>query len=174
MKETITDADDRDTPSNKFSALHLDELGDDEELCEPDATLSPEPRHTQTAANDYDVAPQDHELDLAILMVFEDAHRIRAEMQRVWNRLRTGEITLMHATLAVGLALQLVRRAGDYAIRVYEKVYLKDGDELCTSKFPTFTTRPTALRKELSMDAQKLPYASSRPCWKPSAPARGY
>jgi len=65
---------------------------------------------------DFDLELEESEVDFAIFSVFEVMHRIRAETQQIWHRLRAGEISIIYATLLITAALQLVRNAEEEAI----------------------------------------------------------
>jgi hypothetical protein len=58
------------------------------------------------------------ELDFAIFSVFEDVHRLRAEMQRIWMRLKDGDTTLVQATLCLAVVIELVRQAEEEALQL--------------------------------------------------------
>ena len=48
------------------------------------------------------------EIDFAIFSVFEDVHRLRAETQRLWARLKDGDMSLIQATLSLAAMMELV------------------------------------------------------------------
>lgn len=58
------------------------------------------------------------EIDFAIFSIFEDVHRLRAETQRLWTRLRDGDMSLIQATLSLASVIELVRRAEEEAMQL--------------------------------------------------------
>lgn len=70
----------------------------------------------------FDIEPMVAEMEFAFFAVFEDIRRVRAETQRVFRRLMADEICLLNATVSIGVAFDLIRKAEDEAMRVADMV----------------------------------------------------
>lgn len=102
--------------ANMFEALELEDVIDDDgegiaaSLDIGPATLQQQPTKA-TSKVEYQLQENDADIDFAIFTLFEDIHRIRAETKEIFRRLANGNITLIHATVAIAAALELVKQA---------------------------------------------------------------
>ncbi len=101
---------------NMFALLHVEETPE-----EPDdqAVFDHQPAKISNAVQ-YGTEEDESmtEIDFAIFSIFEDVHRLRAETQRNWERLRDGDMSLVQATLSLAAAIDLVRRAEEEVMQV--------------------------------------------------------
>lgn len=96
--------------TNMFEALELEDVVDKEgDYLMEESTHNP--ADAASYLESYQLQEKAADIDFAIYALFEDIHRIRAETKKIFRRLAAGDISLVHATLVVAAALQLVRQA---------------------------------------------------------------
>lgn len=64
-----------------------------------------------TATAEVELERSDEEIDFAIYCLFLDIYRILVETRKIWDRVKSRKLSIMHATLLIAAALDLVRRA---------------------------------------------------------------
>jgi hypothetical protein len=107
---------------NMFSSLQVEDTSEDanDQACITSQPASASPLTETDNSVQYGIEEDENmaEIDFAIFSVFEDVHRLRAETQRLWARLKDGDMSLIQATLSLGAMVELVRRAEEEAMQV--------------------------------------------------------
>ncbi|KAI1769147.1 hypothetical protein GGR53DRAFT_461640 [Hypoxylon sp. FL1150] len=104
------DEKDEDFVANLFGALQLEETPDHDEAEIAKYFQASTGSTSASTTVECGVELKDADIDFAIFSLFEDMHRLRAEAQEVWRRLKSGQLTIAHATLMVAMVIELAKR----------------------------------------------------------------
>ncbi|KAH8648243.1 hypothetical protein BGZ61DRAFT_488090 [Ilyonectria robusta] len=107
---------------NMFASLQVENTSEetDDQACSNSQPASPSALTGTDSSVQFGIEEDKNmaEIDFAIFSIFEDVHRLRAETQRIWARLKDGDISLIQATLSLAVVIELVRQAEEEAMQV--------------------------------------------------------
>ncbi|OCF77678.1 hypothetical protein I204_01676 [Kwoniella mangroviensis CBS 8886] len=96
------------SPTNRFAELAVEEDEDVEDLADIFLPEPPRPPTVSPARIRCMPEPSREELLLGALAFFEDVHHIRDEIIGVWERYKSGKISLITAAVTTNAALELI------------------------------------------------------------------
>ncbi|WWD04021.1 hypothetical protein V865_002084 [Kwoniella europaea PYCC6329] len=105
------------SPSNRFAELAVEEDEDVEDLADIFLPEPPRPPTVSPARIRCMPEPSREELLLRALAFFEDVHHIRDEIIGVWERYKSGKISLITAAVTTNAALELLRKSHEDVVK---------------------------------------------------------
>lgn len=124
--------------ANMFAALEIEEVSDEDE-CSGYVSV---PQTENMPTMEFEIKETEADIDFAIFALFEDIYRIRTETKEILRRLAAGEVGLVHATLSVAAALELVRQADDEVNDLVHAVgYQNFAEAFSTGSYPAYVAK---------------------------------
>ncbi|KAI0021674.1 hypothetical protein F4780DRAFT_778457 [Xylariomycetidae sp. FL0641] len=114
--------------TNAYEALDVEDISDDETSPLAHATDTGPVTKPDNSAQLFELEV-DQEIEAAFIAFsfFEDIHRLRSDMKKIWTRYNLGELSLIHATILTSACLEIVRREEEEAYEAYAKAHKRSG-----------------------------------------------